>query len=316
MLTVKKDTMLQMKMRLCTCFLMPYLFFKKNFCMPKYSTSFPMTNFIPSVHSAIPKTPCRIFAEALYIIAQLFKLRYRRNLPSDQAITSFQAFCVSTASRVGVGNIAGVAIAIVTGGPGAVFWMWVIAFIGCATGFVEKSFGVYVDTWIVCSATAFIVLLTGQYEIGGQLTGIALAQQSLASIFGSLAPSALSLMILMFAFSSIVGNYYYGEINIAFFEGKGQKILQLFRCGVILMVLFGCLAEFSLVWNLADLFMGLLCLTNLYAIVRLAKYVRITLNNYVEQKQQGISEPSFDPAILESRDGIHAWGIKHPVNHH
>ena len=160
------------------------------------------------------------------------------------------------------------------------------------------------------------MLLTGQYEIGGQLTGIALAQQSLASIFGSLAPSALSLMILMFAFSSIVGNYYYGEINIAFFEGKGQKILQLFRCGVILMVLFGCLAEFSLVWNLADLFMGLLCLTNLYAIARLAKYVRITLNNYVEQKQQGISEPSFDPAILESRDGIHAWGIRHPVDHH
>ena len=55
------------------------------------------------------------------------------------AISSFQAFCVSTASRVGVGNIAGVAIAIVTGGPGSVFWMWVIAFIGCATGFVEST---------------------------------------------------------------------------------------------------------------------------------------------------------------------------------
>ena len=55
------------------------------------------------------------------------------------SISAFQAFCVSTASRVGVGNIAGVAIAIVTGGPGAVFWMWVIAFIGCATGFVEST---------------------------------------------------------------------------------------------------------------------------------------------------------------------------------
>ena len=54
-------------------------------------------------------------------------------------ISGFQAFCVSTASRVGVGNIAGVAIAIVTGGPGAVFWMWLIAFIGCATGFVEST---------------------------------------------------------------------------------------------------------------------------------------------------------------------------------
>ena len=56
-----------------------------------------------------------------------------------EAISSFQAFCVSTASRVGVGNIAGVAIAIVTGGPGAVFWMWAIAFLGCATGFVEST---------------------------------------------------------------------------------------------------------------------------------------------------------------------------------
>ena len=58
---------------------------------------------------------------------------------TGKEISGFQAFCVSTASRVGVGNIAGVAIAIVTGGPGAVFWMWIIAFIGCATGFVEST---------------------------------------------------------------------------------------------------------------------------------------------------------------------------------
>ena len=58
---------------------------------------------------------------------------------SGKEISGFQVFCVSTASRVGVGNIAGVAIAIVTGGPGAVFWMWLIAFIGCATGFVEST---------------------------------------------------------------------------------------------------------------------------------------------------------------------------------
>lgn len=410
-----------------------------------------------------------------------------------EAISSFQAFCVSTASRVGVGNIAGVAIAIVTGGPGAVFWMWAIAFLGCATGFVEstlaqiyklprgegkfhggpayyiqnalhqpgvaklfavlisvtfgliyvsvqantialsaqtafeippiatavflcvltalvifggmkriarfteilvpvmaglyllvaliivilhidqvpamfalifhdafspqaavgggigtailtgvkrglfsneagegsvpnaaatadvshpvkqglvQSFGVYVDTWIVCSATAFIVLLTGQYEIGGKLTGIALAQASLASIFGALAPAAVSFMILLFAFSSIVGNYYYGEINIAFFEhdeATGRKALNAFRVGVVAMVLFGCMAELTLVWNLADLFMGLLCLTNLYAVARLAKYAKIALNDYVAERKQGL-EPKFDPNILGSTDGVHAWG--------
>ena len=410
-----------------------------------------------------------------------------------EAISSFQAFCVSTASRVGVGNIAGVAIAIVTGGPGAVFWMWAIAFLGCATGFVEstlaqiyklprgngkfhggpayyiqnalhqpgvaklfavlisvtfgliyvsvqantialsaqtafaippiataiflcvctalvifggmkriarftevlvpvmaglyllvalivvimhidqvpamfalifhdafspqaavgggigtailtgikrglfsneagegsvpnaaatadvshpvkqglvQSFGVYVDTWIVCSATAFIVLLTGQYEIGGKLTGIALAQASLASIFGQLAPAAVSFMILLFAFSSIVGNYYYGEINIAFFEhdeAMNRKVLNIFRTGVVLMVLFGCLAELTLVWNLADLFMGFLCLTNLYAVARLAKYAKLALNDYVAERKAGL-EPKFDPNLLGSTDGVHAWG--------
>ena len=405
------------------------------------------------------------------------------------AISSFQAFCVSTASRVGVGNIAGVAIAIVTGGPGAVFWMWLIAFIGCATGFVEstlaqiyklprgngkfhggpayyiknalhqpgvaklfallisvtfglvyvsvqantialsaqtigidpaitaaflciftalvicggmhriakvteflvpimaglyllvalviillhlsevpamfalifhdafspqaavggglgtamitgikrglfsneagegsvpnaaataavthpvkqglvQSFGVYVDTWIVCSATAFIILLTGQYTIGGECTGIALAQASLASVFGSLAPAAVSLMILLFAFSSIVGNYYYGEINIAFFDGNTRRYLAVFRVCVVLMVLFGSLATLQLVWNLADLFMGLLCLTNLYAVARLAKYAKIALSDYVTERKQGL-EPKFTPDILGSTDGVHAWG--------
>ena len=404
------------------------------------------------------------------------------------AISSFQAFCVSTASRVGVGNIAGVAIAIVTGGPGAVFWMWLIAFIGCATGFVEstlaqiyklprgngkfhggpayyiknalhqpgvaklfallisvtfglvyvsvqantialsaqtigidpaitaaflciftalvicggmhriakvteilvpimaglyllvalliillhlsevpamfalifhdafspqaavggglgtamitgikrglfsneagegsvpnaaataavthpvkqglvQSFGVYVDTWIVCSATAFIILLTGQYTIGGECTGIALAQASLASVFGSLAPAAVSLMILLFAFSSIVGNYYYGEINIAFFDGNTRRYLAVFRVCVVLMVLFGSLATLQLVWNLADLFMGLLCLTNLYAITRLAPYARRALIDYQEKRAHG-EDPSFTASDIDLTDGIYAW---------
>ena len=173
-----------------------------------------------------------------------------------------------------------------------------------------QSFGVYVDTWIVCSATAFIVLLTGQYEIGGKLTGIALAQASLASIFGQLAPAAVSFMILLFAFSSIVGNYYYGEINIAFFEhdeAMNRKVLNIFRTGVVLMVLFGCLAELTLVWNLADLFMGFLCLTNLYAVARLAKYAKLALNDYVAERKAGL-EPKFDPNLLGSTDGVHAWG--------
>ena len=84
---------------------------------------------------------------------------------------------------------------------------------------------------------------------------------------------------------------------------------MIFRAFVVAMVLFGSLAELSLVWNLADLFMGFLCLTNLYAIARLSKYARITLDNYLEQKKQGIEEPVFDPAILGDETGVHAWGV-------
>ena len=71
-------------------------------------------------------------------------------------ISPFQAFCVSTASRVGVGNIAGIAIAIVSGGPGAIFWMWFIAVIGSATGFVESTLAQIYKTEMVSEA----VLLT------------------------------------------------------------------------------------------------------------------------------------------------------------
>ncbi|MFC2369302.1 alanine/glycine:cation symporter family protein [Selenomonas noxia] len=406
-----------------------------------------------------------------------------------KAISSFQAFCVSTASRVGVGNIAGVAIAIVTGGPGAVFWMWVIAFIGTATGFVEstlaqiykiprghglfhggpayyiqnalgqpavaklfavlisvtfgliyvsvqantialsmekafgidtwvmggilavlsgavifggihrianfttllvpfmaglyllialvvvimhinevpgmfalilhdafspqaavggglgtviltgirrglfsneagegsipnaaatanvthpvkqglvQAFGVYVDTWIVCSATAFIVLLTGQYTIGGNTTGIALAQDSLASVFGGGASALLAVLIFLFAFSSVVGNYYYGEINIHFFGENTGTALFLYRTAVVVMVFFGCVAALGLVWNLADLFMAMICLTNLYAIGRLAPLARIALTDYFAQKAAG-KNPVFDPSVMPDQHGIVGW---------
>ena len=172
------------------------------------------------------------------------------------------------------------------------------------------------DTWFICTATAFTILLTGQYEIGGSLTGIALAQQSLGSVFGGVAPVMLSIIVFLFAFSSIVGNYFYGEVNIAFFEGDesgflpssvARHAMNLFRCGVVGMVLFGSFAELAFVWDAAALFMGFLCLTNLYAIARLGKYSFIVLDDYIRQKKEGKEEPVFDPSILPNQVGIHAW---------
>lgn len=84
--------------------------------------------------------------------------------------------------------------------------------------------------------------------------------------------------------------------------------MNIFRVGVVAMVLFGSFAELGLVWDSADLFMGFLCLTNLYAIARLGGYAYIALDDYVAQKRRGVEEPVFDRKILPNQDGIHAWG--------
>ncbi|MBP2630144.1 MAG: alsT 1 [Firmicutes bacterium] len=403
-------------------------------------------------------------------------------------VSSFQAFCISTASRVGVGNIAGIAIAIVTGGSGAIFWMWIIAILGSATGFIEstlaqiykiqdadggyrggpayyikyalgkprvaaffailisitfglifnsvqantitiamqsafgfermttgiviailttmiifggvkriatvsewlvpimagvyilvaiyitiinisllpsvfksivsnafsadaalgggigaalmtgikrglfsneagmgsvpnaaaaaeashpvkqgliQALGVFVDTLMVCTSSAFIVLLTTDYA-ETKLTGIELVQAALTMHLGASAPALLAIFVLMFAFSSIIGNYYYGESNIGFLHSS-KTWLTIFRIAVIGMVLFGSVAKISIVWDMADLFMAFMAITNLIAILCLAKYAIIALNDYAEQKRKGIKEPTFDPSILPSKKGSEVW---------
>lgn len=403
-------------------------------------------------------------------------------------ISSFQAFCISTASRVGVGNIAGIAIAIMTGGPGAIFWMWVIAVIGAASGFTEstlaqiykvrdgktfgfrggpayyirnclgsskaaalfavlisvtfglcfnsvqsntiaislnttfgvdravagafitvlsavvifgglqriahlsswlvpimaslylllalvivimnithipgmiaaivsqafspdaavggigaailtgakrglfsneagmgsvpnaaatafvshpvkqglvQALGVFVDTLLVCTASACIVLLFDGYADSGK-TGIELVQLALSQHLGSFSGILLSVMVFMFAFSSIAGNYYYGESNIQFFSTKPVYLLG-FRILVVAMVAFGSVAELPFVWNLADLFMALMAIVNLIAITLLGRNAFIALKDYREQKKAGIADPVFHPEKLPDQRGIEAW---------
>ncbi len=413
-------------------------------------------------------------------------------------ISSFQAFCISTASRVGVGNIAGIAIAVTLGGPGAIFWMWVIALIGSATGFVEstlaqiykvpfkdggyhggpayyikyalkqplvaaifailisitfaltynsvqantitssivtsfelselcggyetvitgltlcvftsmvifggahriarvteflvpimatiylviaavifvkniegvpgmfalifhdafnpqaaiggglgaviltgikrglfsneagegsvpnaaacattshpvkqgliQAFGVFVDTLMICTASAVIVLLSGEYQLGPDApTGIALIQSSLSTQLGSWASYFMTFTITLFAFSSIVGNYYYGEVNIGFLT-KNPLVMTIFRVFVVGMVFFGSVASLNVVWDLADLFMALLSITNLYAILRLGKYAFLALRDYKEQQALGIKEPVFKASTMPNQDGVASWG--------
>lgn len=401
-------------------------------------------------------------------------------------ISSFQAFSISTASRVGTGNIAGVAIAITAGGPGAVFWMWLIAVIGAASAFAEstlaqvykvktgahfrggpayymqtalgnrklglafsviitltfafvfnsvqsntiaqslattfqidssltgivlaaltaviifgglkriakfsaiivpifalgyiaitvlvvllnleklpgvlglivsdafslrnvaggalgatimtgarrglfsneagmgsapnaaatanishpvkqgyvQAFSVFIDTLVICSCTAFIVMLTDYQSFQG-LEGIALTQKALTQEIGSLGDYFISASVLLFAFTSIIGNYYYGQANVEFLT-RNRLVMALFRTGVSVMVLLGAVLQLKLVWNMADLFMTIMALMNIYAILRLRRQVLDVLADYRRQKDQG-QEPQFNPANVPSVKHADAW---------
>lgn len=425
----------------------------------------------------------RMFKEMVRLVASGAGTKTDKN-----HVSSFQAFCVSTASRVGVGNIAGIAIAVVLGGPGAIFWMWVIALIGSATGFIEstlaqiykepiakggfyggpayyiryglnskflsilfailititfgwiynsvqantlaaslhtfgidvtytgivvsillgliifggiqrvakiseiivpimavlyigtalfvvlmniqefpamihkivssafdpyaagggfmgatmmngikrglfsneagegsvpnaaataavhhpveqglvQAFGVFLDTFIICTSSAFIVLIVGDYSITG-LTGIALVQHNLEAQLGAWAPYAVTVFIIMFSFSSLVGNYYYGEININHLTDK-KYVLHLFRIGVVAMAFIGSISSLDLVWNLADLFMAFLVLTNVSSILRMGRTAGLALDDYIKQRKSGIQTPVFNRNVLNHTYGIVWWG--------
>jgi len=392
----------------------------------------------------------------------------------EKSISSFQAFCMSAASRIGTGNLAGVSIAISIGGPGAVFWMWVIALIGAASGLVEstlaqlykkddndgfvggpayymekglnkkwmgaffsilitlsfgfvfnsvqsntitiafesafglnrlilgliitiivaiiifggakriahvseimvpvmaiiylgvasfivikniamfpevikmiiggafgikqifggglgialmqgikrglfsneagmgsspnagaaakvshpvkqgfiQALGVYVDTILICTATAFVVIISSNSWLGVEnVQGIAITQLSIASQVGNWGNHFVAISVLLFAFSSIIGNYYYGEINISFLN-KNKFILNLYRIIVLFMVLFGSISKVQIVWDLADVFMGLMAITNLIAIGLLGKLAFALLKDYEIKHKKGL-DPEF-----------------------
>ena len=423
-------------------------------------------------------------------IKEMFKLLGEGTSSKDKSkneVSSFQAFCIGTASRVGTGNLAGVASAIAIGGPGAVFWMWLIALIGSASAFIEstlaqiykvkdgdsfrggpayymekglkkkwmgitfsvliimcfgfafnsvqsntiaaafnstfnankliigiiltvltliiifggvnriakissilvpimavayivialfiivinfnkipslfitifenafgikqvvgggigaallqgikrglfsneagmgsapnaaatatvshpakqgliQTLGVFTDTLIICTSTAFIILLSGA-PLDGSVKGIELTQMALVSQVGPWGGTFISICILLFAFSSIIGNYYYGETNIQFIT-ENKVVLYGYRILVAAMVLFGSIASMDLVWNIADVFMGLMAILNLIAIVLLGKIAIKALQDYTAQKKAGKNPVFYASSIPELGDEVEEW---------
>lgn len=419
------------------------------------------------------------------LFGEMFRLIVEKK-DSNDGVSPFQAFTISAASRVGTGNVAGVALAIGIGGPGAVFWMWIIAIIGMATAFIEstlaqvykvkdgdtfrggpayymqkalgwrklgivfailltmcfgfifnavqsntisqsftdvfgiphwavgvglilltavivfggvqrivkvtqtivpvmatfyiivalyivilniseipamitlivehafgikeimgggigmammqgvrrglfsneagmgsvpnaaatanvshpakqglvQSLGVFFDTIIICSATAFIILLGGLYQTG-ETNGILLTQASMEVHVGAWAPYFIAVAIMFFAFSSIIGNYYYGETNIEFINANvmWKRIYQVL---VLAMVFFGAIAKVQVVWDMADLFMGLMAIINLFVILILGKIAFKVLDDFTKQRRAG-RNPVFKAASIPGLKGAECW---------
>jgi AGCS family alanine or glycine:cation symporter len=152
-----------------------------------------------------------------------------------------------------------------------------------------------------------MILISGLYNTP-ELNGIALTQAALNSEIGAIGPTFIAIAILLFAFSSIIGNYYYGEANIRFMTSSNVvlTVYRLFSGGVLVM--FGAMASLEIVWNLGDLCMALLTACNLVAIISLGKYAFRLLDDYRQQKRRGIKEPVFHRGQLpEIEKDLMCW---------
>lgn len=154
-----------------------------------------------------------------------------------------------------------------------------------------QALGVFTDTLLICTCTAFIILFSG-VSINGETNGVQLTQLALTHEIGQWGNVFVAVALFFFAFSSILGNYYYGEANIRYFS-RSKWVLVVYRLLVGGMVMFGAVASLEVAWGLADITMGLMALFNLIAISLLGKYAFRLLDDYLTQKRRGIKDPVF-----------------------
>ena len=172
-----------------------------------------------------------------------------------------------------------------------------------------QSLAVFTDTLLICTCTAFIILLSGIYENGE--SGIALTQSALESEVGTIGSTFVAVAVFFFAFTSIVSNYYYGETNLQFISGK-KWLVTAYRILVGCIVMVGAVTSLDFVWGMADIFMGLMTLCNLLAIFMLGKYAMRLLKDYQSQRKAGKNPVYHSSTIPEIADRTECWATDSP----
>lgn len=167
-----------------------------------------------------------------------------------------------------------------------------------------QSLGVFTDTLLVCSCTAFIIFCSGVFNSG--VTGVEMTQLAMNTEIGRWGSSVVAVLIFFFAFSSIIGNYYYGECNL-YFITRSRRALFVFRLIVGALVLWGALAAVQLVWALVDIFMFIMTTCNIIAILLLGKYAIRALKDYQAQRRAGLDPTYKSSTIPEIADETECW---------
>ncbi|MET4025687.1 AGCS family alanine or glycine:cation symporter [Marinobacter sp. MBR-99] len=151
-----------------------------------------------------------------------------------------------------------------------------------------QAFGVFVDTIIICTATAVMILLAGVLEPGSGITGTQLTQQAMEVHLGNFGGYFIAIAILFFAFTSIVANYTYAENALIYLKGGNSVGLTLLRLAALAMVIWGGYEAVVTVFNAADASMGLMAAINLVAIVLLSGTVAKLTKDYLAQRKEGL----------------------------
>ncbi len=168
-----------------------------------------------------------------------------------------------------------------------------------------QSLGVYIDTLVVCSATAFIILSSG-IELDPTATdGISVTMDAMGSVLGNWSIAVLMVAIFFLAFSSILGNYYYAQSNIEFIKNN-PKFIAIFKGFLLVVVFWGSVAPSDTVWALGDMFMGTMAIINIIAILLLSKKAMLVLKDYEKQLKAG-KNPVFNSKDYKEFEDLEIW---------
>jgi len=174
-----------------------------------------------------------------------------------------------------------------------------------------QAFSVYIDTLFVCSATGFMILITGMYNVKDaagnfiveNMPGVAIGpiytQNAVESVFPGFGAPFVAISLFFFAFTTIMAYYYISECNVAYLtRGKDSRLfLNFFRIVFMAAVLWGTLQEAELIWNIGDIGVGLMAWLNIDAIFLLRKPALVALRDYETQRKLG-HDPVFNPLKL------------------